>query len=298
MSPEQFRCEVADSRSDQFSFCVALYEALYQQRPFGGESIAEVAAEVLAGRRRKSPERTAVPIEIERALARGLAVDPAARFPTMAELLSALEVDRERDPAGAAAARRRMSMILGISSLALSMTPIVRGQAVVFTPRILTALMAFVIAMFLGGIIAFHKTLFKNTFHRGLTLLTLSGVVTIFCCRAMMWHLGIPIVKYYPFDLLFFAGHCAAISLQYLPQLWMISPLLLGGALACAHWPQHGHTIANIGYTLLPLGFIYGWYLTGTRAPALVPGTQSDERPSARLRRLAMRMSGRRSGKS
>ena len=33
MAPEQFRGERADARANQFSFCVALYEALYGQRP-------------------------------------------------------------------------------------------------------------------------------------------------------------------------------------------------------------------------------------------------------------------------
>ncbi|MFP2907424.1 serine/threonine-protein kinase, partial [Pyxidicoccus sp. 3LFB2] len=41
MSPEQWRGQHADSRSDQFSFCVALYEALFGQRPFAGDTPQE-----------------------------------------------------------------------------------------------------------------------------------------------------------------------------------------------------------------------------------------------------------------
>ena len=33
MAPEQFRGEPLDARADQFSFCVALHEALYGSRP-------------------------------------------------------------------------------------------------------------------------------------------------------------------------------------------------------------------------------------------------------------------------
>src|SRR5690606_35900470 len=50
MAPEQFMRVPADARSDQFSFCVALYEALFGRRPFAGETVDELKQSVLLGR--------------------------------------------------------------------------------------------------------------------------------------------------------------------------------------------------------------------------------------------------------
>jgi serine/threonine protein kinase len=90
MAPEQFRGHVADARSDQFSFCVALYEALYGERPFGGKTMAELADNVLRGVLRPMPTTKRVPGWLKRALLRGLANDPKDRWPSMDALLAAL----------------------------------------------------------------------------------------------------------------------------------------------------------------------------------------------------------------
>ncbi len=90
MSPEQFRSQDADARSDQFSFCVALYEALYGERPFAGRSLPELAANVVAGRVAEPAASRRVPGWIRQVLSRGLKAEPGERFPSMAALLDEL----------------------------------------------------------------------------------------------------------------------------------------------------------------------------------------------------------------
>jgi tetratricopeptide (TPR) repeat protein len=90
MSPEQHRAQRVDAASDQFSFCVALFEALVGEPPFHGDTYLELRSAVFAGAF-SVPENSAAPRGILRILHRGLSVDPAARWLSMAELLRALE---------------------------------------------------------------------------------------------------------------------------------------------------------------------------------------------------------------
>jgi tetratricopeptide (TPR) repeat protein/predicted Ser/Thr protein kinase len=103
MSPEQLTLAELDPRSDQFSFCVALYEALHRELPFAGDTAGAYALAVTSGALRPAP-RGAVPRWIDRVLARGLASDRADRWPDMDRLLAALT----RDPA---ATRRRLGLL-------------------------------------------------------------------------------------------------------------------------------------------------------------------------------------------
>lgn len=91
MSPEQFSGGAVGPASDQFSFGVALFEAVCRTRPFRGSSVHEVSRQVLEGAF-EFPADSARPW-LRTVLERMLQRDPAARYPTMAAAITAL--DRE-----------------------------------------------------------------------------------------------------------------------------------------------------------------------------------------------------------
>ncbi|MEM9453307.1 MAG: serine/threonine-protein kinase [Myxococcota bacterium] len=89
MAPEHFRGR-GDARSDQFGFCVVLYEALYGQLPFGGESAEELFDATSRGRLLPWPKHVEIPIGVRAVLRRGLSANPRHRYRSMQALLEAL----------------------------------------------------------------------------------------------------------------------------------------------------------------------------------------------------------------
>jgi tetratricopeptide (TPR) repeat protein len=116
MAPEQLAGGPADALSDQFSYCVTLYEALHGERPFEGSDVASLQLSISRGQVRPAPSSRRVPPWLRRIVLRGLHADPARRFPTMRALLRALG-------AGPGAWPRRLTIaaaILAAASLLLA----------------------------------------------------------------------------------------------------------------------------------------------------------------------------------
>ncbi|MEM9462744.1 MAG: serine/threonine-protein kinase [Myxococcota bacterium] len=107
MPPEQMNRRQVDARSDQFSFCVSLYEAVYGERPFAGQTLAELRASITHGTLRGAPSASPVPAQLRAIVLRGLALEPEQRWPSMEALLAALH--------GLVARRTRRWMAMGVT---------------------------------------------------------------------------------------------------------------------------------------------------------------------------------------
>jgi Protein kinase domain len=111
MAPEQFLGAVQDPQTDQYAFCVSLYEALLGHRPFGGRTLEELKEAILS-REPPWPQHHELPPVLVAAVARGLSKSPTDRFTSMGELASLLEAaaggfDLTEDTAGAGPGRSR-----------------------------------------------------------------------------------------------------------------------------------------------------------------------------------------------
>lgn len=91
MSPEQLHGQPVDQRSDVFSFCVALFEALFGVRPYDAPTLEGMRWQMTQGRMHAAPNTRGVPSPLIRVMHQGLSIAPAARPPSMHALLLELE---------------------------------------------------------------------------------------------------------------------------------------------------------------------------------------------------------------
>jgi tetratricopeptide (TPR) repeat protein len=102
MAPEQRRDGTANARSDQYSYCVAIQEALSGAPPEAGTPFSDAQI---------SPKDLGAPAWLYRTIGRGLSFDPAQRYASMDGLIDVLVSEPRR--------RRRMRRAAPITAGAL-----------------------------------------------------------------------------------------------------------------------------------------------------------------------------------
>ncbi len=85
MAPEQHQGRLADAKSDQYAFCVAMWEALAGTRPFAGPDLLGAKQRMEFA---ESDATRSVPRHLDRALRRGLDPSPDRRHASMEALLA------------------------------------------------------------------------------------------------------------------------------------------------------------------------------------------------------------------
>ncbi|MCH9681446.1 MAG: serine/threonine-protein kinase, partial [Deltaproteobacteria bacterium] len=121
MAPEQHMGDEVGPATDQFAFCVALYEGLYGVHPFQIGDMHQLVLDKLQGQL-PTPNGGAVPKAVFSVIARGLAPAPADRWPSMDALLEQLE-------AAAMPRRARWPWILtAVAAAAVVLTTVFRPE--------------------------------------------------------------------------------------------------------------------------------------------------------------------------
>ncbi len=113
MAPEQLLRGPTDARADVFAFCVVLYEALYDRRPFNGRNRRDLLQAMLRGEIDPPEHNDPPPPWLQQLMRRGLEADPEKRLGSMHELLTELRRDPQKS-------RRRRIATVAIGAAIIS----------------------------------------------------------------------------------------------------------------------------------------------------------------------------------
>ncbi len=109
MSPEQMTGKTAEAPSDQYSFAVALWEALYGAHPYPAKTFTELRGLVQEGII-AAPQAGEIPPRFEAALRRAMSNEVDNRYGSMEALLEAIEPPVRK---------RKMALLAGAATVAI-----------------------------------------------------------------------------------------------------------------------------------------------------------------------------------
>ncbi len=278
MAPEQLYSPDVDERADQFSLCASLYEAVYGVRPFRGATIQELRASVRAGALQEPlPGRTAPPTLLA-LLRRGLAIDPANRWRSLARLLDRLdELDARRDPAAAGRERRRVAIAVSVACIVVLGVPFMGGAdaAAALSIGPMTAMSG---TFTLAAIVSIYFTrdkLLGNDYHRRMIALILVLSVGYVVTPLLAVGAGLSVEQaIFIGDIAM--GQCFLLAAGLIAPTFLLSCLVSwGGAVAIGFGAPVLQTF-TISVVLTLLVFIVSWSYPPSTRPilSLIPGAR------------------------
>ncbi|HNN94341.1 MAG TPA: serine/threonine-protein kinase [Pseudomonadota bacterium] len=273
MSPEQHLGEATDARSDQFSFCVALYEALYNQLPFAGNTVEALAFNTISGRIQNRPSGSRVPMVVHQAILRGLATNPTARFPSMRELLVALSYDPTVDRTAGPRVRRRVTSNMIAFMLIAAAGPTLLHRAGLSEYNAALSIAAAYFAVFVFMAIRFRRAI-KNAFHRGFLVYGTVFGAQVLAIQLVGYYLGLSLSQIATLDLVALSAMTCVAAALVLPRMWTMA--LLGGlATMVALWKpvyaQHLSSAVVVVTTIVSLLLWNAAAAAAVRAPRNTP---------------------------
>ena len=242
MSPEQLADREVSAASDQFAFCVAFYIALFGEHPFPGEGLIDRAANVLSGKMKPPPYRPEIPPTLIATILRGLATDPADRWPSMAALVDELDRHRPGDPRAelAIGQRVRLLAILAVVSLAAALDiGIIASQGpadAIPTDR------AFIASLFFAAgaaavVVALRRRLADNAANRRVMTLVLFSAAAIAAHRGLAVVMDVPLAPVLLGDLIILTVLFVAMAVLLAPRFYAYGSLTALAALGAALYP-------------------------------------------------------------
>jgi serine/threonine-protein kinase len=271
MSPEQLMGSPLDARTDQFSFCVALYEALYKKLPASANTTSANAIPALASSLAAPPPRSNIPGRISDAIMRGLSRDPETRFPTMGTLLESLDITPHANPLGQSRQRLLFALLLLTTMGAWMVAPAewFNSSDLHRTTLLLAATVTFVVAV---GIYIFRDTLLRNPFHRlRIVFLLIMGLAIAGSRTAGIVHheaMESVIVR----DMFIASTGIAIGTLVFVPRVaasWVTLAIAIAGVITIIFFPQYLGEAATLTMNTAILGYLLAWHRSAKRAAAL-----------------------------